>query len=189
MHRQQHGQVASARRPWPKEEESRRQFNVWRATLTLTPPSGCSPALHTILLPLTGMSMLTPTNSDVAAVQAATNAIETSFVLSKMASWAKVTWAKTSGTRGHSEHARHLLWMGASGSATLIVLLSCDRASSISCAGACAVVRALFPCRLDSRVDVWNFARFAQPLSTHPVPPIRPCPGLPLGMIQSVLSH
>lgn len=137
MHRQQHGQVASARRPWPREEEFPRRSNVWRATLIPTPLFGCSPALHTILLPPMGMSMPTP-NGDVAVVQAATNAIETSFVPSKMASWAKATWVKTSGTKGRCEHAHHSLWMGASGSATLIVFLSCDRASY-------ALMRALSP--------------------------------------------
>lgn len=112
MRRQQHEQVASAHRPWPKEEEFPRRFNVWPATLTPTPLFGYSLALHTTLLPPTAMSTLTPTNGDVAVVQEATNAIGISFALSKMASWAKVTWAKINGTKGRTEHACHSLSMG-----------------------------------------------------------------------------
>lgn len=182
MHRQRHELAASAHRPWLKEEFPP-QSNAWRVTLTPTPRSGCSPALHTILLPPTGMSMLA-TNGDVAAVLA-TNAIGTSFALSKMVSWVRDTWAKTSGTKAPmSTPGTHCGWVL---QGPLCSWSFSPLQSSISCAGACAV-RGLFLSHLYSRVDL-RLARFLQPLSTRPVPADLVLPGILPGMSHLALSH
>lgn len=162
MHRRRHELAVSARRPWLKEGFPRR-FNAWRATLTPTPRSGCNPALHTILLPLTGMSMLT-TNGDVAAVLVATNAIATSFAPSKMVFWVRDIWAKIRGTKAilntPGTRCRRVLqgplrsW---SFSATEHLMCWCVRRRQRT-----------VPYRLYSRVDVWNL--LDSTLSTHPVP-------------------